>query len=110
MAQITFAGLVFQEKKKVTRRDKFLREMEVVVPWAELEKAIEPYYPRKGKGRVPLPLGSMLRIYCMQQWFGYSDPGMEEALYDSLAAQKFAGLEIGRDAIPDETTILHFRH
>lgn len=112
MSQISFASLAFQEKKKVTRREKFLTEMEIVTPWKKLESLIAPYYPRKtnAQGRPPMPLGMMLRIYFMQLWFGLSDPAMEDALYDSMAMQRFAGLELGRDAVPDETTILKFRH
>jgi IS5 family transposase len=110
MPQITFASLAYQEKKKLTRRDKFLMEMDEIIPWEELEGVVAPHYPRGRKGRPPMPLRTMLRIYCMQQWFGYSDPGMEEALYEIMSIQRFAGLELGRDAVPDETTILHFRH
>lgn len=96
--------------KKVTRRARFLQEMNQVTPWALLEALIEPHYPKAGQGRRPMPLNVMLRIYFMQQWFCLSDPAMEDALYDSHAMQRFASLELGRDAIPDETTILHFRH
>ena len=103
------------KKKKVTRRARFLQEMDSVTPWTLLESLIEPHYPKAGNGRRPMPLSAMplwamLRIYFMQQWFALSDPGMEDALYDSSAMQHFAGLQLGRDAIPDETTILHFRH
>jgi IS5 family transposase len=83
-----------------------------VVPWAALEALIEPYYPKIGPqgGRRPFPLAVMLRIYCLQQWYSLSDPGAEEALYDIQSMRAFAGLDLGRDAIPDETTILNFRH
>jgi len=86
--------------------------MAAVVPWAKLEAVIEPHYPKSGPqgGRLPFPLPVMLRIYCLQQWYGLSDPGAEEALYDIHSMRAFAGLELGRDAIPDETTILNFRH
>ena len=110
MSQMSFSSLAYAEKKKVTRREQFLSEMDQVTPWAALEALIEPHYAKAGNGRRPMPLGMMLRIYFMQQWFALSDPGMEDALYDSSAMQRFAGLELGRDAIPDETTILHFRH
>ena len=110
MSQMSFSSLAFAEKKKVTRREQFLVEIDQVTPWATLEALIEPYYAKAGKGRRPMPLGMMLRIYFMQQWFALSDPGMEDALYDSHSMQRFAGLELGQDAIPDETTILHFRH
>jgi IS5 family transposase len=110
MSQLSFSSLSYQSKKKVTRREAFLAEMEQIVPWSSFEALIEPHYPRAGNGRRPMPLSAMLRIYFMQQWFQLSDPAMEDALYDSHSMQHFAGLEVGRDAIPDETTILNFRH
>ena len=83
-----------------------------VVPWVALEAVIEPHYPKAGPsaGRRPFPLAVMPRIYCLQQWYNLSDPGAEEVLYDICSMRAFAGLELGRDAIPDETTILNFRH
>ena len=110
--QMSFASLDFAAKKKQTKRDVFLAEMGAVVPWVELEALIEPYYPKIGPqgGRRPFPLAVMLRIYCLQQWYSLSDPGAEEALYDIQSMRTFAGLDLGRDAIPDETTILNFRH
>ena len=110
--QMSFASLDFAAKKKQTKRDVFLAEMGAVVPWVELEALIEPYYPKIGPqgGRRPFPLAVMLRIYCLQQWYSLSDPGAEEALYDIQSMRAFAGLDLGRDAIPDETTILNFRH
>src|SRR6476660_6946498 len=86
--------------------------MAVVVPWVELEGLIEPHYPKIGAkgGRRPFPLATMLRVYCLQQWYSLSDPGAEEALYDIQSMRAFCGLELGRDTIPDETTILNFRH
>jgi len=110
--QLSFASLDYAAKKKRTKRDVFLAEMAAIVPWARLEAVIEPHYPKLGPqgGRRPFPLGVMLRIYCLQQWYNLSDPGAEEALYDIQSMRAFAGLELGRDAIPDETTILNFRH
>jgi IS5 family transposase len=108
--QPSFASLAYQEKKKVTRRETFFNEMEQCVPWQALEALVEPKYPKAGLGRRPMPLGMMLRIHVMQQWFNLSDPAMEEALYDSDSMRRFAGIELGQDAIPDETTILNFRH
>ena len=112
MDQLSFASLDYATKKKRTKREAFLAEMAAVVPWAKLEAVIEPHYPKSGPqgGRLPFPLPVMLRIYCLQQWYGLSDPGAEEALYDIHSMRAFAGLELGRDAIPDETTILNFRH
>ena len=110
--QLSFASLDFAGKKKGTKRDVFLAEMAAVVPWEKLEALIEPHYPRLGPqgGRRPFPLSTMLPIYCLQQWYNLSDPGAEEALYDIQSMRAFARLELGRDAIPDETTILNFRH
>ena len=112
MDQLSFASLDFAAKKKRTKRDVFLAEMAAVVPWGALEAVIEPHYPKIGPkgGRRPFPLATMLRVYCLQQWYNLSDPGAEEALYDIQSMRTFCGLELGRDEIPDETTILNFRH
>ena len=111
MKQTTFASLAFDGKKKQTRRERFLAEMEAVVPWAALLAVIEPHYPKAGRrGRPPMPLATMLRVYFMQQWYALSDPGMEDALYEIESMRRFAGLELSDDALPDETTILKFRH
>jgi IS5 family transposase len=83
--------------------------MEVVVPWGELETLIEPHYPKAGNGRQPVGLSIMLRVYFLQQWFNLSDPGAEDALYESPVLRRFAGVDLGRAAAPDETTILRFR-
>ncbi len=109
MKQTTFASLAFEHKKKLTRREQFLKEMNEVVPWARLVKRIEPHYPRAGNGRQPMPLESMLRIYFLQQWFNLSDPAAEDSLYDIESMRRFAGIELGDQAVPDETTILNFR-
>jgi len=111
MKQATFASLAFEQKKKQTRRERFLTEMDAVVPWAALLAAIEPHYPKAGRrGRPPRSLETMLRIYFMQQWYALSDPAMEDALYEIESMRRFAGLELADDAMPDETTILKFRH
>ena len=108
--QTTFASLAWAGKKKQTKREKFLSEMDGVVPWGKLLGLIEPHYPKAGNGRRPVGLERMLRIYFVQQWYGLSDPGMEEALYDIESVRRFAGIELGEQEIPDETTILNFRH
>ncbi len=108
--QTTFASLVWARKKKQTKRDKFLSEMDRVVPWDKMLGLIEPHYPKAGNGRRPMPLERMVRIYFVQQWYGLSDPGMEEALYDIKSVRRFAGIELGEEEIPDETRILNFRH
>ena len=110
MKKVSFASLVYENKKKRTRREKFLQEMDQVIPWEELLQVIKQYYPRAGNGRQPMPLERMLRIYFMQQWYGMSDPAMEDALYDIESMRRFAGIDLEVDVIPDETTILHFRH
>jgi transposase, IS5 family len=108
--QTTFAGLAWKDKGKVTRRERFLAEMDAVIPWARLLALIEPHYPKAGRGRQPLGLEKLLRIYCLQQWFNLSDPQAEDAIYDSESMRRFVGVELGDDVVPDETTILRFRH
>ena len=110
MKQQSLASLTYEGMKKRTKRKKFLNEMVKVVPWERLLKLVEPHYPKAGKGRQPFPLAVMLRACCLQQWYGLSDPGVEESLYDSESMRRFVGVELGEDAIPDETTILNFRH
>jgi len=108
--QTTFAAMAWHHKGKVTRRERFLAEMDAVVPWRELVALIRPHYPKPGRGRPPMPLERMLRLYCVQQWFDLSDPQAEDALYDIESIRRFVGVELGEEAVPDETTILHFRH
>lgn len=110
MKQLSLAATDFVKKPKQTRREKFLVEMEAVVPWARLLAVIEPVYPKAGNGRRPYDLSIMLRIHCMQQWFNYSDAAMEEALFDIPLLRRFAGLDAGVDTVPDETTLLNFCH
>ena len=100
----------FERYSKKTRREVFLEEMEQVVPWRKLCALIEPHYPKAGNGRPPIGVERMLRIYFLQQWFNLSDPGVEEALYDSEVMRGFAGVDLGREPVPDETTICKFRH
>ena len=108
--QRTFASVAWSQKGKVTRRERFLAEMDAVIPWGRLIALIEPHYPKAGQGRQPLGLEKMLRIYFLQQWFNLSDPQAEDAIYDSESMRRFAGVELGDDVVPDETTILRFRH
>jgi transposase, IS5 family len=109
--QITLASQAsFEKYGRKSKREQFLETMEVVVPWAELLGLIEPYYPKSGNGRQPVGLSIMLRVYFLQQWFNLSDPGAEDALYESPALRRFVGVDLGRAAAPDETTILRFRH
>lgn len=110
MKQTTFASAAWDGKGKVTRRERFLKEMDAVIPWQRLIDLIEPHYPKAGAGRHPHPLERMLRIYFMQNWFNLSDPQAEDSLYDSESMRRFAGIELAEDRIPDESTILRFRH
>lgn len=110
MKQRTFASGDFERYRKPTRREKFLAEMNDVVPWRQLCEVIEPFYPKAGNGRPPVGLERMLRIYFLQHWFNLSDPGAEEALYESRSMCRFVGIDLGREPVPDETTILNFRH
>lgn len=106
---LTMTG--YFDKGKKTKRERFLAEMEQVLPWGRLLALIEPHYPKGGPrgGRPPLPLERMFRIYCLQQWYNLSDPGAEEALYDSITMRRFAGVSSDADVIPDESSILNFR-
>ena len=110
--QLGFSDYELTTAKKQTKREKFLSEMEVVVPWQALIDLIEPHYPKASKkgGRPPYPLATMLRIHLLQQWYSLSDPAMEEALIEVPTMRRFAGIELISDRIPDETTILTFRH
>jgi transposase, IS5 family len=110
MKQLSFSDVEYGGKRKRTRREVFLAEMERAVPWAKLEALIEPHYPKAGSGRRPYRLATMLRIHCLQQWYGLSDPAMEEELYEIASMRQFAGLSLARGSVPDETTILNFRH
>lgn len=108
--QSSFSELEYAAKKKVTRRDRFLAEIEAVTPWANLEKTIAPFYPSSGRrGRPPIGLSRMLRMYVAQQCFGLSDEGIEDALYDSQSIRRFVGIDLSRESAPDATTLLKFR-
>ena len=102
----------FEQYRKPTRRERSVTEMNTVVPWADLTAVIEPYYPKATKvgGRPPVGLERMLRIHCLQLWFDLSDPAVQEALYDSRAMRRFVGIDLGREPVPDETTVMRFRH
>src|SRR2546426_12083372 len=111
MKQRTLAMMTgFEQYTRKTRRAIFLEAMEQVVPWRELCALVEPHYPQPGKGRRPVGVERMLRTYFLQQWFNLSDPGVEEALYDSVGMRQFVGIDLGREPVPDETTVCKFRH
>ncbi|EAP70632.1 Hypothetical Protein RRSL_00120 [Ralstonia solanacearum UW551] len=107
--QMSFAEAESAGKKRVTKRQRFLAEMEKVVPWQRLLSAIGPHYPRGERGRPPIGLERMLRIYFLQQWYGLSDEGLEDALHDSMAMRAFAGIDLAVEDVPDATTLLKFR-
>src|SRR5882724_2236837 len=110
MKQLTLATVGFERYAKTTRRAAFLAEMERVVRWSALRALIAPFYPKPGNGRPPVGVERMLRIYFLQQWFNLSDPAVEEALYDSLAMRRLVGIDLGREPVPDETTVCRFCH
>ena len=110
MSQRSFASAEYAMKKKRTRREKFLAEMERIVPWSRLTAVIEPLYPKSGRvGRPPIGVPKMLRMYCLQQWYGLADEALEDALYDSQALRDFVGIDLSRESVPDATTLLKFR-
>ena len=107
--QRSFADVEYDGQPRQTRRERLLRRMEALLPWHRLEARLRPVYPTGERGRSPYPLALLLRIHCVQLFYNLSDPAMEDALYDSVAVQRFVGLT-ARDTRPDETTILHCRH
>ena len=109
--QTSFAQAEYAGKKKQTRRERFLGEMEGLVPWARLVALIVPFYPKGARGRPPMGIEKMLRVYFLQQWYSLADEALEDALYDSQALRTFVGIDLGSgEAVPDATTLLHFRH
>ena len=107
--QSSFSSAEFANKKRLTRREKFLDEMEQVVPWAELEAVIAPVYPTGSRGRPPIGLSRMLRVYFIQQWYGLSDEAVEDAIYDIQSVRASVGIDLARENAPDATTLLKFR-
>jgi transposase, IS5 family len=109
--QVSFAQAEYEKKKKRTRREVFLEKMEQVVPWTRLMEVIEPHYPKSGKrGRPPIGLERMLRMYFVQQWYGLAGEAVEDAVYDSQALRNFMGIDLSRQSVPDATTLMGFRH
>jgi len=101
---------VFEKYGRKSRREQFLDEIEAVIPWSAMESLVRPHYAKAGGGRQPVGLSIMLRTYFVQQWLNLSDPGVEEALYESAALRRFVGVDLGVAPAPDETTVLRFRH
>lgn len=108
--QMSFAQAEYAGKKKTTRRERFLGEMEKVVPWGRLCAVVEPHYPAGKRGRPPIGIERMLRIYFLQQWYALADEALEDAIYDSQAMRAFAGIDLSVEDVPDATTLLNFRH
>jgi IS5 family transposase len=109
--QMSFAQVEYAGKKKQTRRDKFLGQMEQVVPWKRLIAVIEPHYPKSGqRGRPPIGIARILRMYFIQQWYGLADEAVEDAIYDSQALRNFCRIDLAVESVPDATTLLNFRH
>lgn len=109
MTQLTFAEAEYATKKRKTRREVFLEKMDTLIPWKRIEKKIGRHYHKGKTGRPPYPLSTMLRVHCLQLFYNLSDPAMEDALYEIESMRRFAGLRLS-DRLPDETTILNFRH
>ncbi|MBN8518017.1 MAG: IS5 family transposase [Candidatus Accumulibacter sp.] len=110
MKPMTSSPVESESRKRITRREHFLMEMEQLMPWSDLLKVVEPHYPKGERGRPPIALERMLRMYCVQQWFGLSDEGTEDTVTDSLAVQAFMGIDLVRESAPNATTLLQFRH
>jgi IS5 family transposase len=110
MKQQTLSG--FEKHMKTTRRAQFLSDKASIVPWWELEGVVEPVYPKASElgGRPPIELGKILRMYFLQLRFNLSDPAVEQAPYESVSMRTFVGIDLGVEAVPDETTICKFRH
>ena len=109
LAMAADQGGGFERYRRATKRDVFLATMNEIVPWSELCKLIEPHYPKPGNGRPPVGLQRMLRMYFVQHWFNLADEACEEALLDSTALRRFVGIDLGRERVPDGTTLLKFR-
>ena len=103
MEQATFAELEHDSKRRRTRREIFLEKMDRLIPWERLEKRVEPFYPKAGRGRRPYPLRTMLRVHCVQLFHDLSDPGMEDLLYEVESVRRFAGLRL-TGPLPDEAS------
>ncbi len=110
MNQETFTDIEYSYRKKKTKREEFLEIMDEIIPWDEWVGIIRPYYPKGKRGRPPMGIEKMLRMYLLQIWFNLSDPGTEDAIYDSYAMRKFVGIDFMKESVPDETTLLNFRH
>ena len=110
MTQSTLAIGGFDARNKTTRKAAFLARMDKLIPWTALQGLVEPYYPKAGNGRPPRSLATMLRMYCVASWFNLADEACEDALYDIAAFRDFCKVDLGRESVPDATTLPDFRH
>ena len=110
MHQQTFSDIEYSNRRLTTKREAFLDSMETIIPWQAWVELIRPFYPQGKRGRRPIEIETMLRMYLLQNWFNLSDVGIEEAVYDSYAMRKFMHLDFMVQQVPDSTTLLHFRH
>ena len=110
MKQTTFTDIEYGQRQKKTKREEFLEIMDEIIPWEEWVAVITPFYPQGKRGRPPMGIEKMLRMYLLQIWFNLSDPGTEDAIYDSYAMRKFTGINFMTERVPDETTLCKFRH
>lgn len=110
MKQETFTDIEYSFRKKKTKREEFLEIMDEIIPWDEWVGVIKPYYPNGKRGRPPMGIEKMLRMYLLQIWFNLSDPATEDSIYDSYAMRRFTGIDFMTEAVPDETTLCKFRH
>ena len=110
MKQETFSDCEYSFRKKTTKREEFLEIMDDIIPWNEWIAVIKPYYPVGKRGRPPMGIEKMLRMYLLQIWFNLSDPATEDAIYDSYSMRKFTGINFMEESVPDETTLLSLIH
>ncbi|WP_302619972.1 transposase [uncultured Oscillibacter sp.] len=110
MKQESFSDMEYRCRKKKTKREEFLEIMDEIIPWEEWVSLVVPHYPTGKRGRPPIEIETMLRMYLLQCWFSLSDEGVEDAIYDSYAMRKFMGINFFEQDVPDATTLLHFRH
>ena len=110
MEQLSFIDAEYENRKRIPKREKFLAQMESIIPWKDWCAIIEPHYPKAGNGRPPQDLERMLRMYLLQVWFNLSDEATEDAIYDSYAMKRFMRMNFTNESVPDATTLLNFRH
>ena len=110
MKQLSFSDIEYSNRRKKTKREEFLESMDEIIPWSNWVNIIMPYYYNNKRGRRPIDIETMLRMYLMQNWFNLSDQGIEDAIYDSYAMRNFLKINFIDCQVPDATTLLKFRH